>query len=303
MSDIDLVGHPCRHHPGVYYVHKSAIASPYAKIGDGTKIWHFSHVMKGAKIGRNCTLGQNVHVASGAVIGDGCKIQNNVSIFDGVELSDGVFVGPSAVFTNVLTPRAFIDRKAEFKQTKIGTGATIGANATILCGVEIGEYALIGAGAVVTDIVGPHELWVGVPARGSGWVCRCGAVVSTTRAAEQGFRPQACTLCNPDQYLCLGCGTRFSVCPDPVNFKCTHCSSKIYTRREFGRSTRCNETVCGGDLTFIRAESHCLCTTCGLEYYEHPYCANSTVPASLRSSSVVVEYSLRVICGGMHVKL
>jgi UDP-2-acetamido-3-amino-2,3-dideoxy-glucuronate N-acetyltransferase len=295
--------HTCRDGSGNYYVATPAEVDPYADIGEHTTIWHFSHVMKGAKIGRNCTLGQNVHVATGAIIGNGCKIQNNVSIFDGVELGDGVFVGPSAVFTNVLTPRAFIDRKAEFEKTKIGVGATIGANATIICGVEIGEYAMIGAGAVVTDIVGPHELWLGIPARPSGWVCRCGAVVSTTRASEQGFRPQICTLCNPDQYLCLGCGTRFSLYTDPINFKCPHCTAKICTRREFERSTRCNETVCGGDLTFIRAESHSLCTTCGLEYCEHPYCANSPMPESLQSSSVVVEYSLRVICGGMHVKL
>lgn len=293
------VARPCK--GGEFYVATPAAeVDAYAEIGPGTKIWHFSHVMAGAKIGRNCTLGQNVHVASGAIIGNGCKIQNNVSIFDGVELADGVFIGPSAVFTNVLTPRAFIDRKAEFKKTKVGVGATIGANATILCGVTIGEYALIGAGAVVTDIVGPHELWMGVPAHGSGWVCRCGAIVSTTQASEQGFRPQSCLKCQPDLdgCICLGCGARFT-----VSGPCLHCSGNVIHQRQFGWALRCVDSVCAGNLTFIRAEGAALCTMCGLAYREHPHCANSPLPESMQSSAVVTEYSLRVICGGMHVKL
>lgn len=300
------VARTCRDGSGEYYVASPSEVDPYAHIGEHTTIWHFSHVMRGATIGRNCTLGQNVHVATGAIIGNGCKIQNNVSIFDGVELGDGVFVGPSAVFTNVLTPRAFIDRKAEFKTTKVGVGATIGANATILCGIEIGEYAMIGAGAVVTDTVGPHELWLGIPARPSGWVCRCGAIVSTTQAAEQGFRPQSCLKCQTydatraavGRYICLSCGTR-----SPNGQPCQHCHGEIVTYREFSLALRCVDSVCRGVDTFIRAEGGCLCPTCGFEYRQHPHCANSELPPGMQSSTVMKEFSLRVICGGMHVHL
>ena len=143
-------------------------------IGEGTKIWHFSHVMPGARIGAGCSLGQNSYVGSRAVVGNRCRIQNNVSLYDGVTLEDEVFVGPSAVFTNVVTPRAFVDRKQEYAETRVGRGASIGANATIVCGLTIGAYALIGAGAVVTRSIPAYSLALGVPARPVGWVCRCG---------------------------------------------------------------------------------------------------------------------------------
>jgi UDP-2-acetamido-3-amino-2,3-dideoxy-glucuronate N-acetyltransferase len=157
-----------------FWAHASAVVDAGARVGAGTKIWHFSHVMAGARVGAGCVLGQNVFVASGAVVGDGCRLQNNVSIYDGVTLEDEVFVGPSAVFTNVRTPRAAVSRKDAFVATRVGRGATIGANATIMCGVAIGAYALIGAGAVVTRDVEAHALVMGVPARRTGWACRCG---------------------------------------------------------------------------------------------------------------------------------
>jgi UDP-2-acetamido-3-amino-2,3-dideoxy-glucuronate N-acetyltransferase len=145
-----------------------------AKIGAGAKIWHFCHVMAGARIGARCMLGQSVFVAGSAVLGDGCRVQNNVSLYGGVTLEAEVFIGPSATFTNVRTPRAFVNRQAAIEATTVGRGATIGANATILCGVTIGEYAFIAAGAVVTRDVAPFALCAGVPARRTGWICRCG---------------------------------------------------------------------------------------------------------------------------------
>jgi UDP-2-acetamido-3-amino-2,3-dideoxy-glucuronate N-acetyltransferase len=157
-----------------YFVHESSYVEAGAVIGKGTKIWHFSHIMPGAVIGERCNLGQNVVVMPGTRIGDNCKIQNNVSIYEGVELEDDVFCGPSCVFTNVLNPRSFISRKHEYRRTLVRRGGTIGANATILCGVALGEYAFIGAGAVVTSDVPAYGLMVGVPARRVGWMCRCG---------------------------------------------------------------------------------------------------------------------------------
>lgn len=159
---------------GKYFVHASAVVDPGAKIGSGTRVWHFSHVMEGAEIGENCILAQNVFVAPGAVIGNGVKVQNNVSIYKAVTLEDHVFCGPSAVFTNVINPRSEIERKNEYKPTLVKKGATLGANCTILCGTTIGRYAFIGAGAVVTRDVPDFALVVGVPARLLGWVCRCG---------------------------------------------------------------------------------------------------------------------------------
>jgi UDP-2-acetamido-3-amino-2,3-dideoxy-glucuronate N-acetyltransferase len=148
-----------------YQVHPSAIADPGAQIGKGTRIWHFSHIMPGAVIGANCNIGQNVFIDNNVVVGDGCKVQNNVSLYNSVVLEAEVFIGPSVVFTNVINPRAFIERKSEFKPTVIARGASIGANATIVCGVRIGEYALVGAGAVVTKDVPDYALVVGNPAR------------------------------------------------------------------------------------------------------------------------------------------
>jgi UDP-2-acetamido-3-amino-2,3-dideoxy-glucuronate N-acetyltransferase len=158
-------------------VHETAVVDAGARVGTGTTIWHFCHVMAGARIGARCVLGQNVFVARGAVLGDGCRVQNNVSIYDGVVLADEVFVGPSAVFTNVRTPRAAVSRKGGFVPTRVGRGATIGANATIVCGVAIGAYALVAAGAVVTRDAPAHALFTGVPARRTGWACRCGDVL------------------------------------------------------------------------------------------------------------------------------
>jgi len=157
-----------------FYAHPTAVIDPGATIGAETKIWHFSHVMPGARIGAGCVLGQNVYVANTVRIGDGCKIQNNVSLYDGVILEDHVFCGPSMVFTNVNTPRAHIERKEAYAATVVGRGASIGANATVICGNPIGEYAFIGAGAVVTKAVPPHAIVYGAPARIRGFACRCG---------------------------------------------------------------------------------------------------------------------------------
>ena len=156
------------------FIHPTAIVDAGAQIGDGTKIWHFTHVMSGARIGRDCSLGQNVHVANNVVVGDDVKIQNNVSVYEGVTLEDGVFCGPSMVFTNVFNPRSEIRRMDELRRTLVKRGATMGANCTIICGVTIGRYAFVGAGAVVTKDIPDHALVFGSPARVQGWVCRCG---------------------------------------------------------------------------------------------------------------------------------
>jgi UDP-2-acetamido-3-amino-2,3-dideoxy-glucuronate N-acetyltransferase len=157
-----------------YFLHESSYADEGSIIGKGTKIWHFSHIMPGAVIGERCSIGQNVNVGSRASIGDGCKIQNNVSIYDDVILEDDVFCGPSMVFTNVINPRSFVERKHEYKKTVLKKGATIGANATIVCGNTIGRFAMVGAGAVVTHDVPDYALVFGTPAKIKGWVCECG---------------------------------------------------------------------------------------------------------------------------------
>jgi UDP-2-acetamido-3-amino-2,3-dideoxy-glucuronate N-acetyltransferase len=157
-----------------YFVHESSFVDQPCSIGAGTKIWHFCHVMKDSEIGRGCSIGQNVLVSSQVKIGDGCKIQNNVSLYTGVVLEDHVFCGPSMVFTNVVNPRSEVSRKDEYKATLVKRGASIGANATIVCGVTIGRYAFVGAGAVVTRDVPDFALVVGNPARRTGWMCRCG---------------------------------------------------------------------------------------------------------------------------------
>ncbi|MGM0608824.1 MAG: acyltransferase [Candidatus Muiribacteriota bacterium] len=157
-----------------YFVHESSYIDEGANIGKNTKVWHFSHIMSGAIIGENCRIGQNVNIGSKAVIGNNVSIQNNVSVYDRVILEDGVFCGPSMVFTNVVNPRAFIERKNEYKETIVKRGASIGANSTIVCGITIGEYAFIGAGAVVTKDVKPYALVFGNPAKKHGWVCKCG---------------------------------------------------------------------------------------------------------------------------------
>jgi UDP-2-acetamido-3-amino-2,3-dideoxy-glucuronate N-acetyltransferase len=171
-------------------IHETAIVDPGAKIGAGTRIWHWVHVCGGAEIGESCNIGQNVFVADGAKIGDGCKIQNNVSVYTGVELEDGVFCGPSMVFTNIYNPRAEIRKMDQVRRTRVRRGATLGANCTIVCGVTIGRYAFIGAGAVITKDVEDYALWVGNPGRRIGWMCECGERLSaelTCPACGAGF--------------------------------------------------------------------------------------------------------------------
>lgn len=157
-----------------YFSHETALIDEGCQVGKGTKIWHFSHLMSGCSIGQNCNLGQNVVVSPGVELGNNVKVQNNVSIYTGVICADDVFVGPSVVFTNVKNPRSEINRRDQYAQTKVGQGATIGANATIVCGNDIGAYAFIGAGAVVTKYVPPFALVVGNPARHIGWMSKYG---------------------------------------------------------------------------------------------------------------------------------
>src|SRR5690606_8175151 len=157
-----------------HYQHETAIVDPGAQIGEGSRVWHFVHVCGGARIGAGVSLGQNVFVGNKVVIGDRCKIQNNVSVYDNVTLEEGVFCGPSMVFTNVYNPRSLIERKDEYRNTLVKRGATLGANCTIVCGVTIGEFAFIGAGAVVNKDVKPYALMVGVPARQIGWMSEHG---------------------------------------------------------------------------------------------------------------------------------
>lgn len=157
-----------------YFVHPTAVIDEGCQIGEDSRIWHFSHIMSGCIIGRSCNIGQNVVVSPDVVLGNNVKVQNNVSIYSGVICEDDVFLGPSCVFTNVVNPRSFIDRKNEFQKTRIAKGATIGANATIICGNDIGEYAFIGAGAVITKNVPAYSLWAGNPAKQIGWVSKYG---------------------------------------------------------------------------------------------------------------------------------
>ena len=181
--------------PEGYYAHESSFIEQPSTIGRGTKIWRFCHVMAGAVVGENCILGQNVMVAGGAVVGDGVKIQNNVSVYAGVTVEDGAFLGPSCVFTNVKAPRAFLEKKQEFHKTQVGTGASIGANATIVCGCRIGKFALVGAGCVVTRDVPDYGLVVGNPGRLIGYACRCG---ETLRWEDGVFSCPSCAARYPD---------------------------------------------------------------------------------------------------------
>ena len=161
------------------YVHPTSVIDEDVTIGEDTKIWHFSHIQSGASIGSHCSLGQNVNVSNNVKVGNGCKLQNNVSLYEGVELEDDVFCGPSCVFTNDLTPRAKNPKgRAAYKKTLIKRGASIGANATVVCGHTVGEWAMIAAGAVVTSDVPNHALMMGVPARIRGWVCECGDILT-----------------------------------------------------------------------------------------------------------------------------
>ena len=166
-------------------IHETAIVDTGAEIGEGSRIWHWSHVCSGAKIGKNVSLGQNVFVGNKVVIGDNCKIQNNVSVYDNVQLEEGVFCGPSMVFTNVYNPRSLINRKSEYQETIVKKGATLGANCTIVCGNIIGKYAFIGAGAVVNQDVKPFALMVGVPARQIGWMSEFGEQLNLPLRGEK----------------------------------------------------------------------------------------------------------------------
>lgn len=184
-----------------YFVHESSYVDAPCSIGAGTKIWHFCHVMKDAVIGRGCNLGQNVLVSPGVRLGDNVKVQNNVSIYTGVECEDDVFLGPSMVFTNVTNPRSHVNRKEEYKRTLVERGASIGANATVVCGVTIGRYAFIGAGSVVTRDVPPYALVYGVPARHRGWMCQCGIELEVEEAAA----------------TCGACGLRYQLGPEGLS--------------------------------------------------------------------------------------
>lgn len=170
------------------FVHETAVVDPPTSLGAGTRIWHFCHVMGGAVLGERCNLGQNVFVAPTVRLGANVKIQNNVSLYDGVVCEDDVFLGPSCVFTNVSTPRSHVIRKGAYEATLVQRGASVGANATIVCGTTIGAFALIGAGAVVTRDVPPHALILGVPGRVAGWVCRCGVTLAAGACPECGER-------------------------------------------------------------------------------------------------------------------
>ena len=179
-----------------YFVHESSYVDEGCEIGEGTKIWHFCHIQSGAKIGKKCSLGQNVNISNNVIVGDGCKVQNNVSLYEGVELEDNVFCGPSCVFTNDLTPRAKYPKgRANYKKTLIKEGASIGANATIVCGHTVGRCALIGAGAVVACNVPDYALMLGVPTRIAGYVCRCGERLT--------FQDNAAT--------CQACGRNYEI--------------------------------------------------------------------------------------------
>jgi UDP-2-acetamido-3-amino-2,3-dideoxy-glucuronate N-acetyltransferase len=188
-----------------YFVHESSYVDEGAEIGEGTKIWHFCHVMPRARIGRHCNIGQNVFVAPDVVIGDNVKIQNNVSIYTGVIIEDDAFLGPSMVFTNVINPRSHVPRRDKFRTTLVRQGATIGANVTILCGVTLGRYTFVGAGAVVTRDVPDHALVYGSPARIKGWMCQCGVKLHFEPDDNWG-----------EVATCASCGSRYIKCGEEV---------------------------------------------------------------------------------------
>jgi UDP-2-acetamido-3-amino-2,3-dideoxy-glucuronate N-acetyltransferase len=189
-------------------VHETAIVDDGAQIGDGSRVWHWVHVCAGAKIGKGVSLGQNVFVGNKVVIGDNCKIQNNVSVYDNVTMEEGVFCGPSMVFTNVYNPRSLIERKDEYRNTLIKRGATLGANCTIVCGVTIGEFAFIGAGAVVNLDVKPYALMVGVPARQIGWMSQYGEQIPLPMKGE-------------GNYICPHTSKRYELHGDKLNISST----------------------------------------------------------------------------------
>lgn len=178
-----------------FYIHETSLLAPNSKIGKNTRIWQFCNIMSDVIIGEDCNIGQNVFIESGVKLGNKVKVKNNISIYQGVICEDGVFLGPNCVFTNVINPRSFIEKKEEIQETKLGEGATVGANATILCGHKIGKYAMIGAGSVVTKDVGDYELVVGNPAKKIGYVCQCG---ETLTQSNQGY---LCACCEKEYYM------------------------------------------------------------------------------------------------------
>jgi len=188
--------------PNGAQVHESSYVDEGAMVGAGTKIWHFCHVMRGAVIGEQCSLGQNVVVMPGTRLGRNVKVQNNVSIYEGVECEDDVFLGPSMVFTNVMNPRSHISRKHEYRATRVGRGVSIGANATVICGHTLGEYAFVAAGAVVTRDVPAYALVAGVPARIIGWMCQCGERLAVPSTVAEGARARCAA--SGDEYVGRG---------------------------------------------------------------------------------------------------
>ncbi|MBN1384074.1 MAG: N-acetyltransferase [Elusimicrobia bacterium] len=187
-----------------FFVHKSSYVGEGVRIGEGTSVWYFCHIAKGAKIGKNCNIGQNVYIDKNVTIGDNVKIQNNVSVYLGVTIEDGAFLGPSCVFTNVKNPRSLYPKKtSEYSKTNVGKGATIGANATIVCGNTVGRHSFIGAGSVVTKNVPDYALVVGNPARHIGWLCRCGNKISFNKAVSR----------------CKKCGLSYTKSKNTINIK------------------------------------------------------------------------------------
>lgn len=185
-----------------YFVHESSYVDEPSTIGEGAKIWHFSHILKGVTVGKKCNIGQNVVIGPNVTIGDNCKIQNNVSVYEGVELEDNVFCGPSMVFTNVFNPRSEVVRKDEYRKTLVKKGASIGANATVVCGATIGEYAFVGAGSVVTRDVPAYALVMGNPAKRTAWMCRCGEKLEKAPAGRS--------------VICNACGASYEVGSDRI---------------------------------------------------------------------------------------
>ncbi len=200
---------------GAPFIHESAYVDAGAVVGDDTRIWHFCHVNAGAVIGERCSLGQNVVVMPRTRIGNNVKIQNNVSVYEGVELEDDVFCGPSMVFTNVINPRSHVSRKHEYRRTLVRRGASIGANATVVCGVTLGEFSFVGAGAVVSRDVKPYALVVGVPARQVGWVCRCG--VSLPKAGTGDGGRETGDGSGEARLVCAACGAAYHLLDDNLS--------------------------------------------------------------------------------------
>jgi len=181
-----------------YFCHESSYIDDNVSIGNETKIWHFSHIQKGAIIGENCNIGQNVNIGPNVIIGNGVKIQNNVSVYEGVVIEDDVFLGPSMVFTNISNPRSHVNRKNEIRKTLVRKGSSIGANSTIICGIEIGEYSLIGAGSVVTKDVGPHKVVIGNPSEEFAGICLCGEMMKKNN--ENIMVAKKCEKCSYEIY-------------------------------------------------------------------------------------------------------